>query len=235
MTESDWQCSENPTPMLDYILGSTYRGNVEVGGRRHPAEVTTKALPIVTNRKLLLFCYAWRMAADYPLSAECKEDTAPETVSQMYGGAARWARSLARLDTVGPETCAAIIREIFNPCLPNTLPKKILRSGPVYVGQYCPWLTRTVSSLAEAAYKSYKPNDPLDAQSLGVLSDALEDAGCTNAEVLQHLRGQEKWCPCYYAGQPSSDCDRCQGTGYTSKRFPCVRGCWVLDLLLEKK
>jgi hypothetical protein len=42
---------------------------------------------------------------------------------------------------------------------------------------------------------------------LPILADALEEAGCTEAELLAHLRG----------------------------RGPHVRGCWVLDLLLGKK
>jgi hypothetical protein len=43
--------------------------------------------------------------------------------------------------------------------------------------------------------------------SLPVLADALADAGCADAELLGHLRGPG----------------------------PHVRGCWALDLLLEKK
>jgi hypothetical protein len=42
---------------------------------------------------------------------------------------------------------------------------------------------------------------------LPLLADALEDAGCTDAELLGHLRG----------------------------RGPHVRGCWALDLILSKE
>jgi hypothetical protein len=42
---------------------------------------------------------------------------------------------------------------------------------------------------------------------LPVLADALEETGCTNADILGH----------------------CRGPG------PHVRGCWVVDLLLGKK
>jgi hypothetical protein len=42
---------------------------------------------------------------------------------------------------------------------------------------------------------------------LPVLADALEDAGCTNSDLLGHLRGPG----------------------------PHARGCWVLDLLLGKE
>jgi len=41
---------------------------------------------------------------------------------------------------------------------------------------------------------------------LPLLADALEDAGCTDAELLGHLRGPG----------------------------PHVRGCWALDLVLGK-
>jgi hypothetical protein len=41
---------------------------------------------------------------------------------------------------------------------------------------------------------------------LPVLADALEEAGCTNADILDHLRGPG----------------------------PHARGCWAVDLLLGK-
>jgi hypothetical protein len=63
------------------------------------------------------------------------------------------------------------------------------------------WLTPTVISLAQA----------IDAERafdrLPILADALEDAGCTNADMLNHCR------------QPGEH----------------VRGCWAVDLVLQKK
>jgi hypothetical protein len=44
-------------------------------------------------------------------------------------------------------------------------------------------------------------------QELPILADALEDAGCDDAEILAH----------------------CRSSG------PHVRGCWVVDLLLDKQ
>jgi hypothetical protein len=73
------------------------------------------------------------------------------------------------------------------------------------------WLTwngGTVRRLAEVAYKERElPAGTLDAGRLGVVADALEEAGCTNAEILSHLRGPG----------------------------PHVRGCWALDLLLDRE
>ncbi len=69
------------------------------------------------------------------------------------------------------------------------------------------WLTPTVLALAQAAYEHRKlPGGTLDPNRLAVLADALEEVGCTDASLLGHLRS---------AG-------------------PHVRGCFVLDLLLEK-
>jgi hypothetical protein len=63
------------------------------------------------------------------------------------------------------------------------------------------WRTSTVTALAQAIYQD-RAFDRLP-----ILADALEDAGCTNADILGH----------------------CRGPG------PHVLGCWVVDLLLGKE
>jgi hypothetical protein len=66
------------------------------------------------------------------------------------------------------------------------------------------WLTPTVCSLAHAAYEErLLPSGHLDNARLAILADALEEAGCTEAAILDHLRS---------AGPP-------------------VRGCWPIDLV----
>jgi hypothetical protein len=70
------------------------------------------------------------------------------------------------------------------------------------------WQTPTVTAVATAAYEERElPAGTLNADRLAVLADALEDAGCDNADILAH----------------------CRGSG------PHVRGCWVVDLLLGKE
>lgn len=73
----------------------------------------------------------------------------------------------------------------------------------------CPvWWTATSLALAHTAYdERIVPSGLLDRDRLGVLSDALEDAGCEETTLLDHLRG----------------------TG------PHARGCWALDLLIGKR
>lgn len=70
------------------------------------------------------------------------------------------------------------------------------------------WQAPTVIALAQTAYDNrILPAGTLEPDRLAVLSDALEDAGCDNADILNHCR------------QPGDH----------------VRGCWVLDLLLGRE
>jgi hypothetical protein len=75
------------------------------------------------------------------------------------------------------------------------------------------WRTPCVVSLARAAYEDRVAPDPsrpgwltLDGARLAVLADALEEAGCDDADILSHLRGPG----------------------------PHARGCHAFDLLLGK-
>ena len=63
------------------------------------------------------------------------------------------------------------------------------------------WLTSTVVALARGIY------DECAFDRLPILADALQDAGCENADLLTHLRGDG----------------------------PHVRGCWGIDLVLGKE
>jgi hypothetical protein len=81
-----------------------------------------------------------------------------------------------------------ILRDIFgNPFRPVTV-------DPA-------WRTTTAVQLAQGMY------DSRDFSAMPILADALQDAGCDNADILDH----------------------CRGAG------PHVRGCWVVDLVLGKE
>ena len=70
------------------------------------------------------------------------------------------------------------------------------------------WVSPAVALLAQTAYDERTlPSGLLDPARLAVLSDALEEAGCANADLLSHLRSPG----------------------------PHVRGCWALDLILGKE
>lgn len=69
-----------------------------------------------------------------------------------------------------------------------------------------PVQSRHADSVAKAAYSDRAPDGLLDNAHLAVLSDALEEAGCTDEAILSHLRSPG----------------------------PHVRGCWALDLVLGR-
>jgi hypothetical protein len=62
------------------------------------------------------------------------------------------------------------------------------------------WRTSDVIAMARGMYETR------DFSAMPILADALQDAGCEDAAVLEH----------------------CRGNG------PHVRGCWVVDMILEK-
>jgi hypothetical protein len=93
---------------------------------------------------------------------------------------------------------ANLLRDIFGP-----LPFRQVAIDPTWLR----WNSGVVAHLAEAVYEERCPPDySFDYSRLGILADALEDAGCSDSELLGHLRGP----------------------------FIHVRGCWVIDLLLGK-
>lgn len=84
-----------------------------------------------------------------------------------------------------------LLRDIFgNPFRPVTV-------SPAWLA----WNHGTVPKLAQAIYDERRFAD------MPILADALEEAGCTSADILAHCR------------QPAEH----------------VRGCWVVDLLLGKE
>jgi hypothetical protein len=90
----------------------------------------------------------------------------------------------------GPPPAASLLREIVgNPFRPSALDPRWLD-----------FATGVARRLARDAYLQR------DWAALPVLSDALEEAGCTDAALLSHLRSPG----------------------------PHVRGCWALDLVLAK-
>jgi hypothetical protein len=118
----------------------------------------------------------------------------PDDIQGIAWGVAYDTRLLAR----GSDTQPYVARDIFgNPFRTATIDPALLA-----------WRDATIPKLAQAAYDERElPSGHLDTKRLAILADALEEAGCTNDDVLAHLRGPG----------------------------PHVRGCWVVDLLLHKE
>ena len=87
-----------------------------------------------------------------------------------------------------PGLDAAVARCVFGP-----LPFRTVSISPA-------WSTSTVTQVAAGIYEE-RAFDRMP-----ILADALEDAGCTDVDVVGHCRGQG----------------------------PHVRGCWVVDLLTQR-
>ncbi|OAI53955.1 hypothetical protein AYO44_15575 [Planctomycetaceae bacterium SCGC AG-212-F19] len=110
-------------------------------------------------------------------SRNCRQAVLPQPLAWDGGCAVEESHALAQ---------CCLLRDIFgNPFRPVAV---------------VAWQTATATSLAQAIYAE-RAFDRLP-----IVADALEDAGCTNDEVLNHCR------------QPGEH----------------VRGCWVLDLMLAK-
>lgn len=69
------------------------------------------------------------------------------------------------------------------------------------------WLTADVQALAQATYENRTlPAGELEVARVCILADALEDAGCIETALLEHLRGPGRH----------------------------LRGCWVVDSCLGR-
>jgi hypothetical protein len=191
MTEAEWLACTDPHAMLAALMG-------------HPRSV----------RKLRLFCCACGRAVWKDLGRanreliRWQEDHPDETADRGRFGKAGWFDCLLGPSPVGGvlvvprprrrgrgPTAAGLLHCVLgNPFRPATV-------GPA-------WLTPAAVSLAHAAYEERSlPSGRLDNSRLAVLSDALEEAGCSDEAILGHLRSPG----------------------------PHVRGCWALDLMLGKE
>jgi hypothetical protein len=88
-----------------------------------------------------------------------------------------------------------VLRDLFNPFHPVA-----------FDAQWLTWNEGRIAHLAQAAYQTRCDDESIDRDRLLVLADAFEEAGCTDFNILDHLRGPG----------------------------PHVRGCWALDMILGK-
>jgi hypothetical protein len=194
MTEQEWLACSDPTPMLELMKGKA------------------------SDRKLRLFAVAG-------CCLQCRPELLPifEVTERFADGLANvqeirshwlqrgmrgpawperafeWASSFVA-DAIDPDVEVSagyppagdlipILHDIFGP-----LPFRPITLNPS-------WRTSNVTALAQSIY------DDRAFDRLPILADALEDAGCDNADILNHCR------------QPGEH----------------VRGCWVVDLVLGKE
>jgi hypothetical protein len=214
MTEAEWLDCLDPEPMLAFVQGKASNRKLRLfacagcrwvwhllnyGRSRRAVEVAERYADGKATRNELA---AARTAADAAWdSRDGVNYAAWAATCAADPDAAIWnavrTASAALMDTeYTSRSCQAnLLRCLFgNPFRPVTLNPS--------------WQTPTVTSLAHAAYgERILPSGHLDNTRLGVLADALEEAGCTDLSILEHLRSPG----------------------------PHVRGCHVVDLLTGRK
>jgi len=227
MTAAEWLTCTNPTPMLNVLRGKASERKLRLFAvaccRRdldeHADEQRTAAVASAERLADGQGTMAMLAAVRAALAERCGESTtAPEQIiTQTEEPLANivadviWAvqeravsRRLARLDQslsrpVQRRACAAwrkqeeaaqakLLRDVFGP-LPGGL-----------AALAATWRTANVTALAQTIYAE-RAFDRMP-----ILADAIEDAGCTDADILDHCR------------QPGEH----------------ARGCWVVDLVLGK-
>jgi hypothetical protein len=228
MTEDDWQTSTDPMAMLRFLADKasqrqrrlfacaccrrvwhllTYdesRYAVELAERSADEPISERELDLVSGEAE----WAWEEICTEGLP---ENDPRPSAASAASYGSSPGVLEIDPHLLVVVEEAASALGVARESALQANLLREIvgnpfrsLALDPAWLA----WNGGTVQKLAEAAYQERSlPEGTLDLARLAVLADALEDAGCTDTELLSHLHGPG----------------------------PHVRGCWVLDLLLGKQ
>lgn len=135
---------------------------------------------------------------------------------------------------------AALLRDVFgNSFRPVTCGWKNKDVARAWFGNWR--ITLTIVKLSQGIY------DERAFDRLPVLADALEEAGCTDADILAHCRGLSRCPKCLGSGAVAVHhrgqevpfrCGRyygCGGTGWVPDPNPVhCRGCHVIDCILGK-
>jgi hypothetical protein len=208
VTESEWMACSDPTPMLEFLRG-------KAGDRRlrlFAVACCRRIWPLLTDERSRKGVEVAEQYADGRVSDEELRAVSGEAASVGVGfgvqfGPANAAHFAALPGRVHPDRCAMFAaRAVAHAAEPAAQAGLIrcLWGNPFRRVAVAPsrlsWNDGTVVRQAQTIYED-RAFDRLP-----ILADALEEAGCTDAGILGHLRGPG----------------------------PHVRGCWVVDLLLGK-
>jgi hypothetical protein len=228
MTEADWNSCTDPEAMLSFLQNSG-----KLSDRKARLFAVACARDELARAQAGQGCFNfgdevaatwhfWDPALGYEaavLAAESMADGGPRQhfwrwyVGWAHGPGIAYAalgHDADGLVAIPAERIAATIRLYTNhpACYLHDLFGNPFRHGAI-LPAILTWNDGLVARLAQAAYDARQlPSGHLDLERLAVLADALEEAGCTDQDILGHLR------------QPGA---------------VHVRGCHVLDLLLAKE
>jgi hypothetical protein len=228
MTEADWLACTDPIPMLAFLRGKASDRKV----RLLMAAACRRILHLLEEPQYLALVGACERVADGTLSpaslARYRTSCPPVSLSDLFAEERRWEEDSRDFNSPVLAKRAVWLsgsrdRHRVEECLPYA--SRGLRAGhsiqeelanqcrlilDIFGNPFRPaslnaawlaWNHGTVSKLAQSVYEE-RTFDRLP-----ILADALEEAGCTNPDILQHCR------------QPGEH----------------VRGCWLVDLLLKKE
>jgi hypothetical protein len=227
MTEAEWLACTHPTPMVNFLRGKASDRKLRLlfcACCRSVWQVLDE--PLLKHAVEVAERHADGFADDQQLEVVRREICPDphfildnEKAAAAFGAVAGNSFPVWAIDAVANLASAEAARQALDQgrthLPPGTMKgirqfqARLLRCivGPLSfrsVNVYDNWLTwqdATIPKLARAIY------DDRAFQHLPILADALEEAGCTNPDILAHCR------------QPGEH----------------VRGCWVVDLVLGKE
>ena len=189
MTEEEWQASVTPVAMLQHLGEGANARKLRLFAC---ACWLLRAGEFVTHRALREAVLKAERIADgeyTPGPRDGKWAVFDKNAFWIAGNTSEVVATIQGRGGVSLANQADLLRDIFgNPFRPVTF-------APV-------WRTDTAVSLARQMYEAR------DFAAMPILADALQDAGCDNADILAHCRDPKQ---------------------------VHVRGCWVVDLVLGKE
>jgi hypothetical protein len=210
MTEGGWLGSSNSQAMLVCLWAQGRASERRLGlfadwcrqfgrlgpGGTDPAGVADAWLAAAETGRLAAEAATATVGGLQPPEAEDSSEW--DSQDTRFAPSPGWYSQVGRLfpasDAAEGVLCE-LLRDLWgNPFRPPQIDRIVLREGS------------TVVRLAQSAEDNLLPGGTLAEDHLAVLADALEDAGCTDAAILGHLRGPG----------------------------PHVRGCWALDAILGR-
>jgi hypothetical protein len=205
MTEQEWLACTDPKPMLEYLRGKVSDRKLRLLGCAYCRGLWPQLKRQASRQAVAVAeLFADGEATDEQ-RIEAFEEAGYATEATRSRGERAYAIAVAAEEVVEDETCDWYCGWYgLKSYLPRKKQKAILTC--IFGNPFKPvaaegnWLTPTVKQLAEAIYgdRGY--------DRMPILADALEEAGCTDPDILTH----------------------CRAPG------PHVLGCWVVDLILSK-
>ncbi len=232
MTEAEWRNGTDPAPMLQYLVGHVSARKL----RLFACACCRRVWHLLADERSRFAVQVMEGDADGTASnedkylavvgAEAVANTRTETAVDAAGEAASSAAFAALNATLADaaraaDYCAAnVISAVYHTATSNQARSAAAERAAERLGQvrllwevfgnpfrvlgiddsWLAWNDGTIPKISQTIY------DERAFDRLPILADALEDAGCDNADIIAHCRGEG----------------------------PHVRGCWVVDLLLGK-